>query len=295
MVKAHIIVKMRGLRLVVAVTAAALPLASSHGGHAHMHRHEHAHHHETHDEDVEWSHDHDDHEDHAGTTHDGKALELSAANFDRHVVQDTHVWVVKFYSAMCGSCKEFAPEWDRAVGAVPCRRNPPLPKLPQVPCVGDGLHWGQLNIDEKENVPIAERYGVLSAGIPSVYVFNAMQWRGDEPHLGEGNVEVEPRGFWQRPVNLLNAHLMALTPWEALQDHGPPEPGSPATKLTAELVVENVEAFLPAPALPEIYPEIWIDASGYLTSQPPPHIDDDDAYEDGTAHDEYEAAMATEL
>ena len=75
----------------------------------------------------------------------------------------------------------------------------------------------------------------------------------------------------------------------------PPEPGSPATKLTAELVVENVEAFLPAPALPEIYPEIWIDASGYLTSQPPPHIDDDDAYEDGTAHDEYEAAMATEL
>ena len=52
---------------------------------------------------------------------------------------------------------------------------------------------------------------------------------------------------------------------------------------------------MPAPALPEIYPEIWIDASGYLTSQPPPHIDDDDAYEDGTAHDEYEAAMATEL
>ena len=91
-----------------------------------------------------------------------------------------------------------------------------------MPCVGDGLHWGQLNIDEKENVPIAERYGVLSAGIPSVYVFNAMQWRGDEPHLGEGNVEVEPRSFWQRPVNLLNAHLMALTPWEALQDHGRP-------------------------------------------------------------------------
>ena len=135
-----------------------------------------------------------------------------ASDLDRHVVQDTHVWVVKFYSAMRGSRKEFAPEWDRAVGAVPCRRNPPLPKLPQVPCVGDGLHWGQLNIDEKENVPIAERYGVLSAGIPSVYVFNAMQWRGDEPHLGEGNVEVEPRGFWQRPSTFWNA-----PPWRSLR------------------------------------------------------------------------------
>ena len=61
------------------------------------------------------------------------------------------------------------------------------------------------------------------------------------------------------------------------------------------LLRNGPKEFLKPPELPEIYPEIWIDASGYLTSQPPPHIDDDDAYEDGTAHDEYEAGMATEL
>ena len=32
-------------------------------------------------------------------------------------------------------------------------------------------HWGELNIDHAENIPVAKRYGVLKEGIPNIKLF----------------------------------------------------------------------------------------------------------------------------
>jgi hypothetical protein len=37
----------------------------------------------------------------------------------------------------------------------------------------DGLHWGAVDIDKKENIALAKRFGVLSEGIPNVKLVNA--------------------------------------------------------------------------------------------------------------------------
>jgi len=38
-------------------------------------------------------------------------------------------------------------------------------------------HWGELNIDHAENIPVAKRYGVLKEGIPNIKLFGV----GAEP------------------------------------------------------------------------------------------------------------------
>jgi len=67
------------------------------------------------------------------------------------VLSHPHVWAVRFHSA----CQSFEPAWLAAVGAVP------------------GLHWGSVNIDVRDNVPLAQRLGVLQEGIPNVKLINA--------------------------------------------------------------------------------------------------------------------------
>jgi len=64
-------------------------------------------------------------------------------------------WAVKFYSAMCSSCQAFEPDWQKARESV------------------DGLHWAAVNIDNKANIGLAKRMGVLTEGIPNVKLFNA--------------------------------------------------------------------------------------------------------------------------
>lgn len=43
---------------------------------------------------------------------DGSHKELNADNFDAEVVADPRVWMIKFFSGMCGSCADFQPTWD---------------------------------------------------------------------------------------------------------------------------------------------------------------------------------------
>jgi thiol-disulfide isomerase/thioredoxin len=83
---------------------------------------------------------------------------LTAANFAAEVDAHTgepYVWVVKFYSEMCGSCQALVPTWDKLRESVP------------------GVHWGEVSIDEKENVALASKYGVLDEGIPNIKLFTA--------------------------------------------------------------------------------------------------------------------------
>ena len=118
--------------------AAACALSAAHG---------HGHHgqpaHDDHDH-----HDHDDH-DHA------HIVELSAASWDKVIDNDPHVWAVKFYSKLCSSCQAFKPAYEAVSQQV------------------EGLHWAGLNIDEKENIALAKKFGVLNEGIPNVKLLNA--------------------------------------------------------------------------------------------------------------------------
>ena len=128
----------------------ALLLVHAHTGHDHDHGHDHDDHH---------GHDHDhhghDHDDHHGHDH-GTAIDVDASSWDT-VAKDPHVWVVKFHSLLCSSCKAFAPEWEAATESM------------------HGLHWASVNIDEKKNLPLAERFGVLQEGIPNVKIMNAAE------------------------------------------------------------------------------------------------------------------------
>ena len=122
-------------RAVVAVAVCAT-LVAAYSGHDHHHHHD--------DDDQLHRHDHD---------HD-TPTELTAATWEHTVLDSPHVWVVKFHSKMCGTCQEFKPEWDKLTDSV------------------EGLHWAELNVDEKANVPVAMNLGVLNEGIPNIKVFN---------------------------------------------------------------------------------------------------------------------------
>ena len=82
-------------------------------------------------------------------------MDLDAAAFDKLVGGDGHIWVVKFHSTMCGSCEAFAPTFKAARDQV------------------DGLHWAAISIDNKNNIALAKRIGVLQEGIPNVKLINA--------------------------------------------------------------------------------------------------------------------------
>ena len=58
---------------------------------------------------------------------------------------------------MCSSCQAFAKDWEETVEKV------------------HGLHFAEVNIDKKEAIGLAERFGVLEEGIPNVKLFNAAE------------------------------------------------------------------------------------------------------------------------
>ena len=147
---------------------------TAHGKHGEYHdRHEHADHHENdehkHADHHDHTHDHDNDHDHHEHGHEGHdhahdhdglhdhhdTINVDAADWDKTVLADKHVWAIKFYSGMCSACRAFKPEWDAAHELV------------------QGLHWAAVDIDKKANVELAQRYGVLDEGIPNVKLINA--------------------------------------------------------------------------------------------------------------------------
>jgi thiol-disulfide isomerase/thioredoxin len=70
--------------------------------------------------------------------------------FKTTVINDERVWLVEFYSSMCGSCKEFAPIWEHVDHTL-----------------ADVMKT-KINIDEKGGMEIAQYIGALDEGIPNV-------------------------------------------------------------------------------------------------------------------------------
>ena len=76
--------------------------------------------------------------------------EWTLAEFKKNVIEDDRAWIVEFYSAMCGSCKEFAPTWDR----IEMNLNDVLKT--------------KVNIDQKGGMEVAQYMGALEEGLPNV-------------------------------------------------------------------------------------------------------------------------------
>ena len=133
------------MKLLHALLVTFLSSASAHG------THENGRHHHDHDHD----HDHHDHDHSLHDHHD--VMELSAKEYEQMVANDKHAWVVKFHSGMCGACASFKPAYESAHNTV------------------DGLHWAAIDIDNKANMPLAKRMGVLDEGIPNVKLVNVQE------------------------------------------------------------------------------------------------------------------------
>ena len=80
--------------------------------------------------------------------------ELKPEEFESLVIKDSKVWLLEFYSGMCGSCKEFAPVWNKLENTLQ-----------------SSISLGKINIDDKKGLKIAEWLGALDEGIPHLRLF----------------------------------------------------------------------------------------------------------------------------
>eukprot|EP01061_Rhynchopus_euleeides_P042006 TRINITY_DN733_c0_g1_i1.p3 TRINITY_DN733_c0_g1~~TRINITY_DN733_c0_g1_i1.p3 ORF type:complete len:275 (+),score=161.52 TRINITY_DN733_c0_g1_i1:59-883(+) len=82
------------------------------------------------------------------------------ADFREKVLNHQDAFAVEFYSAMCGSCKEFSPIWDAYA-----KKTPPV-------------RTAKVNIDDKGAMDVAQALGVMEEGIPNVRVFTGADEKG---------------------------------------------------------------------------------------------------------------------
>ena len=80
-------------------------------------------------------------------------LVIKATDFEAEVIKDERVWIIEFYSPMCGSCTEFSPTWEKIEKSV------------------KSMVTAKINIDTPEGLRIAQDLKVLDEGIPSVQLF----------------------------------------------------------------------------------------------------------------------------
>ena len=83
-------------------------------------------------------------------------LELTAANWEKEVLQSDKPVLVDFWAVWCGPCRAMAPTIDKIADLYAGR-----------------IKVGKLNVDENPDTPV--KYGVIS--IPEVLLFNG----GDQP------------------------------------------------------------------------------------------------------------------
>jgi thioredoxin-like negative regulator of GroEL len=85
------------------------------------------------------------------------SVEFDLDSFKLDVVNDDRVWLVEFYSTMCGSCKEFSAVWKKLDQSM------------------RSISTAQINIDEPHGMAIAKALDVLDEGIPNVRLLNSRQ------------------------------------------------------------------------------------------------------------------------
>jgi thiol-disulfide isomerase/thioredoxin len=98
------------------------------------------------------------------------ANDLNPLTFDTEVLNSDKVWVVEFYSGMCGSCKEFSPVFQQLKSSM------------------NNLHFGEINIDKTDGMKVAERVGALEEGIPNVRIFHQTSDGSKGTSIVKGNL-----------------------------------------------------------------------------------------------------------
>lgn len=85
----------------------------------------------------------------------GAGVPIDSGNVEEKVVRSPDVWLVEFQSPRCGSCQEMAPVWNEFAS-----RN------------GKYVRLGQVSIDTDEGMELAQRFGVIEHGIPSIWAYD---------------------------------------------------------------------------------------------------------------------------
>ena len=81
--------------------------------------------------------------------------EHDVTSFASEIIDDERVWLVEFYSTMCGSCKEFSTVWEKVDASM------------------RSIVTAQVNIDFPAGMEIAKKLKVLEEGIPNVKLLNS--------------------------------------------------------------------------------------------------------------------------
>ena len=89
--------------------------------------------------------------------------EITSKNFASTVEGSDELWMLEFYSDMCGSCKEFKPTFEALASAFP------------------GIKSAGVNIDDSDGMALANQLGVLAKGIPNISLFGkAVKAQGED-------------------------------------------------------------------------------------------------------------------
>ncbi len=91
------------------------------------------------------------------------------------VKNDKTVWVVKFSSKNCGSCKEFLKTYEAVTKSMP------------------NIKYGVSYIDDNQGLDLAAKQGVLDHGLPCVVIFDKLG--GDYSVVVAGEVMIKTEYF----------------------------------------------------------------------------------------------------
>lgn len=97
-------------------------------------------------------------------------FEGNLKEFETQIINhpSNHVYLVEFYSPMCGSCEEFKPVWNQLESSVK-----------------DIVGTAKVSIDTKHGMKIANNLKILDGGIPAVVLFNESGGKYDALMAGD--------------------------------------------------------------------------------------------------------------
>ena len=75
---------------------------------------------------------------------------INIDNFTSTVIKSPNIWIIEYYSEMCGTCQEFYETWNSLTKSF------------------EGVKFGRVNIDDKKGMELAKQEKALDNAIPAV-------------------------------------------------------------------------------------------------------------------------------
>ena len=126
---------------------------------------------------------------------EARTVVIDEDNFERRVANSGLVWAIEFSSSMCGSCAEFKPRWKE--GAA------------QLEAIG--VRTGVVEVDDPAGMNLAQRLGVLDAGLPAVRVFSRDEAGPEKRRLAEPDtLEIDKDGGFEYQLKIALGFLKSF-------------------------------------------------------------------------------------